>query len=183
MKWGICTSETDCRSWGVPDQEWDIHNESQLAKVDPIEIQERHSGLDYRSQLCQNFNYWPNHRPGHTQQWTVQLPHEYPSRVSVTNALGCRSEVSRTTMIFLHVLQHFQDEVSPCLIFWHQTSIIVSTMFIAEWDWQLCCNKQDDMCPGLWGAPELWPYPSNWCGIATNEQAVTQILTQVHNIA
>jgi len=88
----ICL-EAYCRSWGVPDQEWDIHNELQLAKVDLIEIQERHSGLDCRSQLCLNFNYWPDHRPGHTQQCKVQLHHKYTSRVVVSETLGCRSEV------------------------------------------------------------------------------------------
>jgi hypothetical protein len=93
MKWGTCASEAYCRSWGVPDLEWDIHNELQLAKVDLIEIQERYSGLNCRSRLCLNFNHWPNHRPGHTQQRKVQLHHEYPSRVSDSDALGCRSEV------------------------------------------------------------------------------------------
>jgi hypothetical protein len=43
--------------------------------------------------LCVNFNHWQNHRPGHTQQRKVQLCHEYPSRGSVSDTLGCRSEV------------------------------------------------------------------------------------------
>jgi len=34
-----------------------------------------------------------NHRPGHTQQRKVQLRHEYPSRVPLSNALGWQSEV------------------------------------------------------------------------------------------
>jgi len=93
MKWGTCGSETYCCSWSVADREWHIHNDSQLAKVDRIEIQERHSGLDCRSLLCLNFNHWPNHRPGHAQQGKVQLRHDYPSRVSVSDALGCLSEV------------------------------------------------------------------------------------------
>jgi len=93
MKWGTCALEADWCSWGVSDLKWDIHNESQLAKVDLIEIQERHSGLHCRSQLCLNFNHWPNHRPQHNQQQKVQRRHEYPSRVSVSNALGCWTEV------------------------------------------------------------------------------------------
>jgi len=59
MKWGTCALEAYCHSWGVPDREWDIHNESQLATVDLIEIQECYSGLDCRSQLCLNFNHSP----------------------------------------------------------------------------------------------------------------------------
>ena len=31
----------------------------------------------------------------------------------------------------------------------------MSTVLIAEWDWQLCSDSQDNMCPGLSGAPEL----------------------------
>ena len=34
------------------------------------------------------------------------------------------------------------------------------------------------MCPGLSGAPNLWAYASNRCGIATNKRAVSQIQTQ-----
>jgi hypothetical protein len=29
----------------------------------------------------------------------------------------------------------------------------VSTVLIAEWDWQLCSH--DHLCPGLSGAPEI----------------------------
>jgi len=87
MKWGTCASEAYCRSWGAPDLEWDIHNQLQPAKVDLIEIQQCHSGLDCRSMLCLNFN----HRPGNTQQQKVQLRHEYASRDSVSSTPGCRS--------------------------------------------------------------------------------------------
>jgi len=34
-----------------------------------------------------------NHRPGHTQRQKVQSRHEYPSRISVSDALGCRYEM------------------------------------------------------------------------------------------
>jgi hypothetical protein len=93
MKWRTCASEAYCCSWGVPDLEWDLHNQLQLGKVDLIDIQECHSGLDCRSQLCQNFNHWPNHRPGHTQQQKVQVRHEYSRCVSISDAMEYRSEV------------------------------------------------------------------------------------------
>jgi len=89
MKWGIFASEAYCRCWGMPDLEWDIHNESQLAKVGLIEIQEHPSGLDCKSMLCLNFD----HSPGHAQGWKVQHWQEYLSCVSVSDALGCRSKV------------------------------------------------------------------------------------------
>jgi len=79
MKWGTCTSEAYCCCWWMFKLEWFNHNESQLAKVALIEIQQCHAGLDCRSQLCLNVN----HRPERTQQWKLQLRHEYPSRVSV----------------------------------------------------------------------------------------------------
>jgi len=89
MKWGTCSPEAYCRCWGMPNLEWDIHNESQLANVGLIEIQECHSGPDCRSQLCLNCN----HIPGHTQQRKAQLHREYPSHISVSDTLGWQSEV------------------------------------------------------------------------------------------
>jgi hypothetical protein len=56
-------------------------------------------------------------------------------------------------------------------------------MLIAEWDWQLCSDSHDDMCPALSGAPELGAYACNKCGIPTKERAVSHILTPVLNIS
>jgi len=89
MMRGTCTSEANCHCSGMPELKWDIHNESQLAKVGLIESQECHSGLDCWSHLCLNFN----HTPGHTQQQKEQHCHEYLSRVSVSDVLQCKSEV------------------------------------------------------------------------------------------
>jgi hypothetical protein len=89
MKWGTSCSENYCGCWGVSDLEWDVRNESQLAKVGLIEIQACHAGLDCRSQLCLNIN----HRPEHTQQSKAQLHHEYPSSGLASDALGCPFEM------------------------------------------------------------------------------------------
>jgi hypothetical protein len=79
MKQGTWTLEDYCRCWCMHELEWFGYNELQLANVALIEIHEHHSGLDCKSQLYLNFNY----RPGHTQQWKLQLTYKYLSRVSV----------------------------------------------------------------------------------------------------
>jgi len=43
----------------------------------------------------------------------------------------------------------------------------VQTVWIAEWDWQLCSDSQNDSCPGLSSAPEHWVVACIGCGIAT----------------
>ena len=81
LRWCICHSR------GIPGPEWSIHTASQLIKVGLIQIQERHSGLDCRSQLCQQIN----HRPANTWERKLQLCHEYLSRVTVSYTVGCGS--------------------------------------------------------------------------------------------
>jgi len=90
MKWGTSASGGYFRCWGVPDLEWDVHNESQFAKVGFIEIQ--NVILNRIADL--SWTWASNHRPGHTQQQRkAELHHEYPSCVTVSNTLGYRSEV------------------------------------------------------------------------------------------
>ena len=89
MKCGTCAAKANCCCWSMPQLEWYIHNELQLAKVGLIEIPECCSALDWRSPLYLNFN----ERPGHIQHQKLQLSYEYPSHVSVSDILKCRSEV------------------------------------------------------------------------------------------
>jgi len=78
-----------CCSRGVPGPILYIHNESQLVKAGFIQIQEPHSGLDGRSQLCQNITQ----QPGNTRQQKLQRRHEYLCHVTVSYTLRCRSEM------------------------------------------------------------------------------------------
>jgi len=114
LRWLICPS------WGVPGLQWYIHNEWQLAKVSFIHIQECHSELDCRFQLCLNFN----HRPGNTQQQNQQLSHEYTSRVSTLDALGCWSEVCPNFWDMPMKDAALPRISEPCHGFWHKYSIL-----------------------------------------------------------
>jgi len=120
------------RSRGVPGPEGYIHNELQLVKVGFIHIQEPHSGLDCRSQLCQNIN----HRPGNTQKRSLQFTHGYLSSVSVSDTLGCGSEECPnindmppkpvTSLRICEPISHILTQVLN----------ISSTNLIAKWDGQ-----------------------------------------------
>ena len=66
-----------------------IHNWSLLVKCGFIQIQERHSGLHCRSQLCLNFNQMP----GKNWLGKLHLSHEYPSCISVSHTQGRGAQV------------------------------------------------------------------------------------------
>jgi len=167
-----------CHCSGVPGLEWYIHHELQIVKVGFRQIQECHSGLDCRSQLCLTIKY----RPGNTWQRKLQLGHESPSRVPVSNSLGCWSEVWPNYYdmpVQPTALPQISEPESHILT---QGLHISETVFIAAWDWQLFGDSRDDMCPGLSSAPDLASYGSKSINFGTNMRAVSHILTQQLNI-
>jgi len=119
-----------CQSRGQSAPEWYIHTQSQLTTVGFIEMQEPHLWLDWRFQLCQNFNY----RTGNTWQQKLQLSNEYLSHVSVFDTQGWDSEVCQnfndmpaTAATFLGISKRKSHILTEVLI-------IAYTDFIAKWD-------------------------------------------------
>lgn len=86
--WSTCTL-SECPCWCVVGREWYVHNVLRLVKVGFRRTLEHHSGLNCRSQLCQNFNYMPDN----TQQQKLQQIHKYPNCMLATNSQWFGSKV------------------------------------------------------------------------------------------
>jgi hypothetical protein len=103
-----------------------------------------------RSQLSLNIN----HIPGNTQQ--QKISEEYLSCVSASNTVGWSSELYQNfndKPAKAKALQRISQSVSHILT---RVLNIALSIFIAKWDWQICCNKSVTFkCPGFSSALEL----------------------------
>jgi hypothetical protein len=96
-----------------------------------------------------------NHRPGKPRQCKLHSSQEFPSHVSASDSLGCRSEVCQN---FNHVPSHAAAWPRICEPMPHslrQVLKIAKSVLIAKWDWRICSAESATMlCPGFSGAPE-----------------------------
>ena len=106
-------------------------------KVSIIHNPESHSGLDCRPQLCLNFN----HRPGNTWRQKLQLSHEYSSRVSASDSLGCEPAVYLNIDVMLAkavALPQIREAVLHILTW---VLNIAKNILITNWHWQICSDR------------------------------------------